>query len=351
MYNDPEVSAELHRLAEAEPLAPFDTNAVLTRGRRGRRRRTLLGVSGGVTAVAAIAVAATLIPNISSAKQDPGVAGTENSQFSAVPGVPRGEDGAGEKLDRKEAERRCAIRYGKHKRPLAGQNGFRSARTITYDIRSGETPGSCTIPGGDKPSAALIAAAKADPFPKTTAGQLRNCSVNAWVDMTGWRIMASDRRETLPMRAATVVAVSPSGRTAISCSLPGELGQPLIYFEGYGWGTFAVKLDDPSKDYPTMEWPDGSFGKDMATIVPGGSDCSGYVCKQTMLDGWGRVSAQAVKIVLQVGNGPTQEVQVNDGWFAFDRLDKASRDNRKDSVKIRAYDKDGKLLSKLYPEK
>lgn len=32
MNNDPEVSTELHRLADAEPLTDFDTNAVLTRG-------------------------------------------------------------------------------------------------------------------------------------------------------------------------------------------------------------------------------------------------------------------------------------------------------------------------------
>lgn len=47
------------------------------------------------------------------------------------------------------------------------------------------------VTNGNDPGVA-VAAAKADPFPDNPAGQLRNCSVNAWVDMTKWRVQVSD---------------------------------------------------------------------------------------------------------------------------------------------------------------
>jgi len=370
MYNDPEVSAELHRLAEAEPLPEFDTNAVLTRGHRGLLRRRLLGAGGAVAGVAAIALAATLLPTISSAKQDPGVAGTENSQFEAVPGVPRGEDGAGQRIDKAEAKRRCALRYPGATGDLVAKE-LRSVRTLMYDFRptsadkggrsvtispDGKKAGplfSCTVPGGDKPSAALVAAAEADPLPKTTAGQLRNCSVAAWTDMTKWNVVAAERLDTSNLKnyrgfsRAQLVAVSPSGRTAIACELPQRDMPP----SGFGWGVFALKLDDLGTDTPHMEWPDGTIGKDIATIIGEGTDCEGTVCGKSIPTGWGRTSVDAAKIVVQIGTGPKFDVPVKDGWFAFAKFDQQSHNDKTDHLTVRAYDKDGKLLSKIYPER
>lgn len=359
MEDTREVSAELHRLADAEPLDHFDTGTVLTRGRRGLRRRRLLGAGGAVAGVAAAALAVTLIPNLTSGGNDPGVAGTqtENSQFSPVPGVPRGEDGAAQRISKEEAERRCALRYPGGKHPLQVFTrfwpGFRSVSSQRYAPESGSRDNVyCAVPGGDKPSAALVAAAKADPFPENAADQLRNCSVEAWVDMTKWHIQVSDRlnqgreNNSPAVNRALLIAISPSGRTAIACQLPVD----EIRGAGYGWGVTAVRLDDLGTDYPRIPWPDGTLGKEIATILPEGSNCDAKACGQALPSGWGRAPVNTTKVVVQVGAGPKYDSPVKDGWFAFTAIDKTRHSNG-DRLTVRAYDKDGKLLSKLYPEK
>jgi len=352
-----EVSAELHRLADTEHLDHFDTATVLTRGRRGLRRRRFLGAGGAIAGVAAAALAVTLIPNLTASGNGPGVAGTqtENSQFSPVPGVPRGEDGAGQRISKQEAERRCALRYPGTKGSMKGRTGFRSVSSQIYipKISAGApvTP-FCTIPGGDKPSAALVAAAKADPFPKDAADQLRNCSVNAWVDMTKWHIVVSDRlslegeKNYRGFDRELLIAISPSGKTAIACQLPVN----DIRGAGYGWGVTALRLDDLGTDYPRLLLPDGTRGKEIGAILPEGTDCNGTICGRSLPTGWGRAPANTAKIVVQIGSGPTYESPLKDGWYTFTALDKNSHSND-EPLKVRAYDKDGKLLSKLYPEK
>jgi hypothetical protein len=321
-------------------------------------------VGGAVAGVAAAALAVTVIPNLTATGNDPGVAATqtENSQFSPVPGVPRGEDGAGRRISQQEAERRCALRYPDAKKPLLKSTGFRSVSSHAYDLKSGQhkaggvvlnssSPFSCTIPGGDKPSAALVAAAKADPLPKNAADQLRNCSVNAWVDMTKWHILVSDRlslteKNYRGFSRELLIAISPSGKTAIACQLPVD----EIRGAGFGWGVTALRLDDLGTDYPRVPWPDGTQGKEIATILPEGTDCNGAICGRSLPTGWGRAPANTAKVVVQIGSGPKYEAPLEDGWYTFTALDKTSHSNA-DSLKVRAYDKDGNLLAKLYPEK
>lgn len=221
---------------------------------------------------------------------------------------------------------------------------------MTWDEKNKDTTvWSCTIPGGDKPSAALVAAAEADPLPTTPQGQLRNCSVDAWVDMTKWNIVVSDRLEPggdiKGFRRGQLIAVSPSGRTAVACELATG-GSPAT---GSGWGIYALKLDDLGTDYPRVQWPDGTFGKDMATILPEGTNCEGEVCGKSLPKGWGRAPVATAKIVVQIGSGPKYDAPVKDGWFAFTALDETPH-TTKDKLTVRAYDKDGKLLTKLYPE-
>ena len=358
MEDTREVSAELRRLADTEPLDHFDTGKVLARGRRGLRRRRFLAAGGAIAGVAAAALAVTLIPNLTTTGNDPGVAGTrtENSQFSPVPGVPRGEDGAGQRISRQEAARRCALRYPGAKGTMKGSTGFRSVSSQIYirKMSAGDpvTP-YCTIPGGGKPSAALVAAAKADPFPKDPADQLRNCSVNAWVDMTTWHILVSDRlnldgeKNYRGFSRELLIAISPSGKTAIACQLTRD---EIQQGAGYGWGATAVRLDDLDTDYPRIEWPDGTRGKEIATILPERTDCNGNICGRSLPTGWGQAPANTAKVVVQIGSGPTYESPLKDGWYAFTALDKNSHSND-EHLKVRAYDKDGKLLGKLYPEK
>jgi hypothetical protein len=363
MEDTREISAELHRLAdadaEARPLNQFDTGTVVTRGRRGLRRRRFLGAGGAVAGVAAAALAVTFIPNLTPGGDDVGVAGaeTENAQFSPVPGVPRGEAGVGQRISKQEAERRCALRNSLPTYPLeeyrGRSGGFKSVTSRAYDVlkdpKSGGH-GGCVIPGGDKPSAALVAAAKADPFPKNAADQLRNCSVNAWVDLTKWHVQVSDRLDQAregrypAFRNSLLVVISPSGRTAISCQL-----QPAGSPAGRGGGITAVRLDDLGGDYPRMEWPDGKLGPEIAAIATGRSDCNGSVCDRSLPQGWGRAPAGTAKVVVQVGSGPQYESPLEGGWFAFTPLDKTKHATG-DRLTVRAYDRSGKLLSKLYPE-
>lgn len=363
MEDTREVSAELRRLADAEPLDQFDTATVLTRGRRGLRRRRLLGVSGAVAGVAAAALAVTFIPNLTAAGDNPGVANTdtENSQFSPVPGVPRGEDGAGQRISKQEAERRCALRLGGPTYPLEAYPGrsftFRSVSSRGYDVRKDPRTaslGGCVIPGGDKPSAELVAAAKADPEPKTAAGQLRNCSVKAWVDMTKWHIQVSDRLDQRAegrypaFKASVLVAISPSGKTAIICQP--RVGEFLGQGRGFGWGVTAVRVDSPGPDDPRVPTPDGTVSQEIGAMILGSSDCEARVCARSLPMGWGQAPAGTAKVVVRVGSGPEYEAPFKDGWFVFTALDKTPH-SETDRMTVRAYDKDGKLLSKLYPEK
>ena len=176
--------------------------------------------------------------------------------------------------------------------------------------------------------------------------------MNAWVDMTKWHIQVSDRlnldgeKNYRGFSRELLIAISPSGKTAIACQLPVD----DIRGGGYGWGVTALRLDDLGTDYPRMQWPDGTLGKEIATILPEGTDCNGNVCGRSLPSGWGRAPADTTKIVVQIGSGPQYESPLKDGWFAFTALDKNSHSTN-EPLKVRAYDKDGKLLTKLYPEK
>jgi hypothetical protein len=121
---------------------------------------------------------------------------------------------------------------------------------------------------------------------------------------------------------------------------------------GYGWGVTAVRLDDLGTDYPRIPWPDGTLGKEIAAMILQRSDCdrTGKVCDRSLPMGWGRAPTNTTKLVVQVGSGPKYEAPLKDSWFAFTALDK-TRHSKDDRMTVRAYDKDGKLLSKLYPEK
>ncbi|HZX06481.1 hypothetical protein, partial [Kribbella sp.] len=58
-----DIGAELRRLANTDPLGPIDGHDLLERGKRSRRRRRLLSAGGGIAGVAAVAVAASLLPH------------------------------------------------------------------------------------------------------------------------------------------------------------------------------------------------------------------------------------------------------------------------------------------------
>lgn len=328
-----DIGAELHRLAEAQAQDPFDPADLLQRGRQRKRRRKFLTAGGAVAGVAVVALAATLLPNLGSVGNQSQVAGGESQEalFSPVPGVPRGEEGADQRLTKAEAARRCALRYPDG-RKLSFGSDIRSGKTLNFVGKPGTRPAGlgCTIPGGDKPSAALIAAAAKDPMPTTTAGQLRNCSVQTWVDLTGWQVKASERYQSRRFSKAVLVAVSPSGRKAVSCILsppPPQAGR-----EPEGHYVLFFTLDSLSKDEPAR-LPVKSSAR--ADLLGGGGSKSTEVS-------WGRVASNATTVRVKLGSGPVHEVPVNDGWFAVAWANPTEAGG--DFAVLKAYDKAGKLV-------
>ncbi|MEI8412853.1 MULTISPECIES: hypothetical protein [unclassified Kribbella] len=336
-----EVGEELRRLADAEQLDPFDTATLLQRGRRGRRRRKLLAVGGTAVSVAAVAVAAAVLPNLDTAGDGSRVAGGgqdagANSSFGPVPGVPRGEESAGQKLTEEEATRRCALRYPQYTRPL-GRGMFVSGRTVEYETEVGQKFQECTIPGGDKPSAELIAAARRDPMPTSTAGQLRNCSVQLWVDLTNWRVTASDQVKGF---ATSLVAVSPSGRKAVSCLLDPSADGAMMSYRSNSMFLTLNALDDALD--PVV--PGGSGYAELRAGSSGSAHCPGTPCKGWYALEYGRVAANITKVRIQLTGYPqVHDVTVTDGWYAIAWLNRSFKGSDPHYT-ITGYDKTGKAV-------
>jgi hypothetical protein len=334
-----EISAELHRLADSETMQPLDTTELLTRGRRTRRRRKLLGTGGAIAGVAVIALGASLLPDLSSADSQPGVAGGPPDQFQPVPGVPRGEAGADQRISVAEAQRRCELRNPDQKRKLINTKGARSGHVALYDLKVGDKKDLCIVPGGDRPSPELVAAADKDPMPKSIAGKLRNCAVLAWIDVTGWQVVASDESKALGQ--AEVVAVSPTGHKVMDCSLhtnvPGATGLQ-------GDTTFVTLTNLTSSD-PQLNPAVKSGRTDMYVGGGGSGACTAGVCKGWGTSGWGRVASKdAVTVRLRIGNGPVYQVPVGEGgWFAYTWKTSAPHP-QKTYPKVAAYDKAGKIV-------
>ncbi|MGW1340378.1 hypothetical protein ACWCOV_04945 [Kribbella sp. NPDC002412] len=334
-----EVRAELQRLAEAENLKPFDTEGLLARGRRGRLRRTVLTAGAAISGVAVVALV-SLVPSLGVADKQPGLAGdqNQNSQFEAVPGIERGEAAAGQTITREEAVRRCALRYPENKQALQGSGSLKAGSTPMYAFERGAKFAACTIPGGDKPKPALVAAAEKDPLPTTAAGQLRNCSVKLWVDLTGWRVVAADQSKRLG--TTVVVAISPSGRKAVACELASpSAGEPMP------GATPFLTLNALGPNDPVLTPGKGPKHAELFVASGGGgSYCPGTPCtKQYNYTGWGRVSSAATKVRLELGPGPVHEVEVTDGWFAFTWLSPGPA-TKVSAPKLTAYDRAGKVV-------
>ncbi|GAA1551373.1 hypothetical protein GCM10009804_05160 [Kribbella hippodromi] len=343
MEDTREVSAELHRLAESEPLQPVDSAQALARGRRGRRRRTFIGAGGAVAGVAAVALAVTVLPNLTSAGRQPSVAGqsqAQNSDFSAVPGVPRGEAGADQRVSYDEAQRRCSLRNPDEKRPLEKHAGtYRTGRMAMYKVANGERFNRCIVPGGDKPSAELVAAAAKDPVPTSVAGKLRNCSVLSWVDLTKWQVVASDQSKD--RGTGVVVAVSPSGTKVVDCDLSANK-RPLAELDRTTAFTTLTKLGG---DDPTLEPAAKAKRANMYAGAGGSGACTAGVCKGYGMTAWGRVaSTTATTVQVHLGKARPYVVPVGQGgWFALVYRTTASH-KQGTYPKIQAYDKNGKVV-------
>jgi hypothetical protein len=342
-----EVGAELHRLAEAEPLDPFDPTDLLTRGKRGRRRRRILTAGGTVAAVAAVALTATLLPKQFRANETP-AAGAEQQEsfFTQVQGVPSGDNTVGTPVSDAEALRRCRLRFPEMQGPLERTvGGYQIGDRATSRPEVGRTQYMCTVPGGDKPTAALLEKLRKDPVPTDPATQLLNCSAQTWVDVTKWHIVASGRdtaEKTYP--SVLLTAVSPDARKAITC----EIGKNSLNSGGMEMrGTTFLNLDAlRSPQDPILTPAKGSQRADLYTGLNLAGPMAGSGRYQVRA--WGRVASTATRVHLQIGQAQT-DVPVTDGWFTYAWFSGPTKGTKASDLKVTAYDKDGKVVKVLEP--
>jgi hypothetical protein len=302
MQDAQEIGAELHRLADTDPMTRIDATGLLERGRRGRRRRRVASISGLAAGVIAIGAGVALVPGIGSAHREPEVAGTAAALFTPLPGVPQGEAALG-KITQAEAERRCTIRYGA--KPLAKfhPSVYRATMGLMSPLPGKKNmfgPG-CTVPGDSRPTAAALAKVKADPVPQTADGQLLNCSVQMWHDLTKWRVTDTEQAETGNGQVLRMLAVSPSGRSAASCDLP--------------MTAFAAKASRPSILTAENETVMPLSG--VAVYMGSGEIGCKSNCRGWTYENYGRVDPAITRIHLKAANGATHDLTVTNGWYAL----------------------------------
>ena len=326
MKDDQDIRGTLDRLAAGHPLDPMDSGRLLERGRRGRRRRRWSAAgSSSLAAVSVVALVATISPGPDAPTTEiPPPAGSPSRTakapgFTPLPGVPGG-DQALDTLTAAEVVRRCQLRG----RPLWNHevlgNGRQATGSTVFTMKLQERDRTCSIPGDSRPSKALIAAASADPVPADDAGRLRNCSVKIWHDLTRWRVMAKD---TQPGVGTNLVALSPSGRYVLFCTLTAR-GQTLL---------------DAGSTYLTSKFRRTSMqGPPIAGHQTCGNrqPCLGYLFSEA-----GRVTQGIARIRLTAKNGRTHDLKVNDGWYA---LAWGDRDPNGPDLTVTKYDASGRVV-------
>ncbi|NEA34087.1 hypothetical protein [Streptomyces sp. SID13031] len=329
MRNDPELGAELERLVSSDPLLQIDAIGLLERGRRGRRRRRVASISGLAAGVAAIAVGAALVPDIGAGHREPAATSTATAEalFTPMPGVPQGEAALG-LLSQKEAARRCAVRYSTIRLRDGDFPAWSAHASIGIPIpvpggNPDQRPG-CIIPGDSKPTAKAVALAAKDPVPQTADGQLRNCSVQFWHDLTKWRVVTTDRVNT----TLNLLAVSPTGRSAVNCTLRVSGGEDF-------WGK-SLRLSIRTAQEEEL-LPLASVGARGSSMF-----CPPNTCTSFTYNNFGRVDPAIARIQVKAQDGATHDIAVANGWFSI-----AWRHGLPDEQKkatLTAYDATGQLL-------
>ena len=309
--NDLEVKNFLQEVSADNPLDPVDTTALLARGRRGRRRRRITAWTGAAAAVCAVAVGAATLPDLGARTDDAPPAATSagpptvhSPGFVRLPGVPDGEAALGEAasgdLLLHEALARCRLRNPQIPDDLTNAL-VGVGRVVHYKPRDPRRDSPiCIVPGDSRPLPATVAAAQADPLPATEAGMLRNCSVLMWHDLTGWRVVTSER---VPGLQLNMLAMSPSGRSIAMCKL-----KPGVYDEQVTNTTEGIFSAETY--WETSLSHVGDYG--YQTCTERSLPCVGW-----MADNVGRVDSRIARIRLTARNGRTHDIAVHDGWFAL----------------------------------
>ncbi|MFC0627152.1 hypothetical protein [Kribbella deserti] len=361
MNDDQEIGAELHRMAATDPLGPIDSQRLLARGRRGRKRRRILSASGAVAAVSAVALAATLLPNVGQADTAPADSRTENRVVAdsggAFPGTPTG-DAALAPISSAEALRRCRIQWtvavGKDPGPievLTGEpvmqgngdplpNGKLLWRPgsllIVGDIASKVESYNCVIGGNYLPSKAELAAVAEQSIRTDDQSVLRRCSAMTFQDLRRWKVLSKSIQANA---FGAAVAVSPSGKYVAHC----YFGSPAARKAAVGVG---------GKSQIVRQWPaptrvDGGFGYAGVRVEDAFQTCkvTGLACEGWLYHSARRVPLPVAKLTFEQG-GRTTTVSVRQGWYAL-AWAPGDKDGPLKQLRVTAYRADGSVIKSV----
>lgn len=332
--SDDDLAGALRGLDPRDPLPPIDSATLITRGHRGIRRRRILAGTGSAALVAAIAVSASLLPNLNSARTPPvatspsatatsAAVRTPSPYLAAMPGVRYGDAALGT-LTNAEATRRCKVKYPTAPGALTNMLHFRAGQNAGYAVPQ---PHSCLTPGDSRPTAAGRSWLAAHPLPGDDAGLLLNCSLELWHDIRSWRIVAKDTASGL---LTSFVAVSPSGRFAALCHAS-VLGNE-------GGSGYEIALSNPTSDdigltpFELLRYV-GTYGSACYVYGP---RCTGYLTYES-----NRTDREVTRLLF-TSTGASHEIAVTDGWYALAWDNPAAK--RAPGSHLTAFDKDGKVL-------
>jgi hypothetical protein len=336
--SDDELTAAVRGIAVTDPLPGIDHTQLVARGSRGLRRRRLLAGATAAVAVTAVAVSAALLPDLDRSASVPPVAGTPSTAasgeaFEPLPGVPAGE-AALQRIGATEAQRRCDLRYpGRKLDPVYSDERDRGGERLPFVLVAGDEPTGCVVPGGARPAAATIAAAKADPVPTDPAAILRNCSVLFWHDLTHWRLIAQD---TAPGLVTIAVMLSPSGRLVATCQLPASAASDSRGGADHRWDEREGSIHPVVKSREVLV-SGLEYGGGRRSVCP----AFGQWCAGALFYGTNEVPEDIVRITFRQGRA-SHVVAASHGWFALAWQDEDLTLSH--GTKVTAYDARGKVV-------
>lgn len=336
-----ELIAAIGSATIVRPAPVPEPATILERGRRSLRRRRIATASGAAGLVAAVVIAVTMAANSVTPARPP-VADTPTPLVSTpsvstptaaadylgpMPGAGRGDAALGY-ISRAEAQRRCGIRNPGNwvlSNELYHRGGGRSNYGGgQYGIPKDGGPRTCVVPGDSRPTAAGQAVLAADPFPKDTAGRLRNCSLLFWHDVRSWRLLVTDEAPGVQIRLRLI---SPSRRYEANCILTRPTGAP-----GQDSNVKLSRVHDDNSRAPLADRINAGVAcADQPTL-----GCTGWLHSET-----GRMRSDVVRIVLTSTTGATHQIRVVDGFYALSWVDPSGS---RSVAGVKAYDADGKVV-------
>ncbi|MFC0627157.1 hypothetical protein [Kribbella deserti] len=356
MSDDDEIRALLRRMADDEEFEPVPLVPLMDRGRRGLFRRRVFSAVMAGTAVAAVVMAAAVVPGVLAAEPDaPAAASTR------LPGTRPG-DAALEPVPVPEALRRCQLQWsavsGRDVGAITVMSSRLEQQQPTFTKVGMVRPGRpqtvvdaqrqtfvCLIPGDYRPSETDLAIASRDTaLPTRKDDLLRRCSTEFWHDLSDWRVVTQQTAGTTLLQA---VMLSPSGRYAAHCTISDHATRSVVRAIPVERPLIEVVGNTKGNTKGTNLVTRLSIGANEVLGLQAGSACgmASTGCLSWVFYGSGRVSPQIARMVIKYG-AKSETIDVADGWYAVAfETSVNDRDGRPGKVgPLMAYDTNGQLV-------